>query len=365
MRNSFFKRDISEALKGIALIFMMIHHFFTIPEWYIPAVSYPYLGAFARYLYAPLKICIPLFAFLTGYFYWLAPRKTVRYSLRKITDLVIPHSIVCVLMTLLAVALGCFRFTPGDFVMELLGLPETVMKFSWYVLFYCISMLMLPLLDKMSSEKLTGDIFLLLVLPVMAIQGLMIIMDEQFHISIPYLFGVLESVREWLPCIMCGYLFGKYSLFETYFENLQEKFSGKAGKILFWLCLCGIGFAGRLAIPRFQLGSIHPAGVWKQLVFTMDIFYAPLFAFGMAKLLETVKIPGLTKVLGAIGKKSLYMWFLHAMFFNCCREYLQPLVYFPKNPLLVMLLGVAACYILACLLDFAIKPVLKFKNKYL
>ena len=59
------------------------------------------------------------------------------------------------------------------------------------------------------------------------------------------------------------------------------------------------------------------------------------------------------------------MWFLHAMFFNCCREYLQPLVYFPRNPLLVMLLGVAVCYVLACLLDFAIKPVLKFKNKYL
>jgi uncharacterized membrane protein len=69
MHNSYLKRDISSAIKGIALICMFLHHFFTFPDWYVEGISYPYLLGIVQYFYAPLKMCIPVFAFLTGYFY--------------------------------------------------------------------------------------------------------------------------------------------------------------------------------------------------------------------------------------------------------------------------------------------------------
>lgn len=365
MKTSYLNRDVSAALKGIALIAMFFHHFFTIPSWYVEGISYPFLEAVAQYLREPMKICVPIFAFLTGYFYFFASRKTVRYSLRKMTDLLIPHWVTCVLMTALAMALGCYAFTVSGFLREMAGMGSSIMLFSWYVAFYCISMLILPLCDKLSSGSLAGDVLLLLVLPPLAVKALAVTMDAQFHLNAPLVYNALESAREWFPVTIVGFLFAKYRLFETYMDSLTEKFSSKPGKLLLWLCMCGIAFAGRLALPRFRLGAIHPAGTWTELIYTMDILYAPMFVYGMAKLLESVKLPGVTRVLGAIGKQSLYMWFLHAMFFNCCREVLQPLVYFPKNPVLVLIFALAVCYGLAVLIDLAVKPVIKWKNKYL
>jgi len=365
MQKSFLSRENSNAIKGVALISMFVHHFFTIPEWYVEGVSYPYLGAFAQYLYAPLKMCIPVFAFLTGYFYWFAARKNLRYSLRKATDLLVSHWIVCICMTLLAVVLGCYAFTPGGFVIEMMGQSLTVMRFSWYVLFYCISMLLLPLLDRLSTGTLAGDIFVLLVLPVAGVVCLMVTMEAQLHLNLPMVFAVMESVREWLPCVVSGFLFAKYALFETYLDGVTARFSGRAGRYIFWICLCGIGFFGRLALPRFQLGSIHPAGTWTQLLFTMDILYAPMLVYGMAGLLDALRLPAVIRVLGALGKRSMYMWFLHGMFFNCCASVLQPLIYAPRNPVLVLLLALALCYGLALVMDLAVKPVLTLKNKYL
>lgn len=68
MKTSYLDRPISDAIKGIALIFMFIHHFFTFPEWYVSGISYPELSLFARLFCWPLKICVSVFAFLTGYF---------------------------------------------------------------------------------------------------------------------------------------------------------------------------------------------------------------------------------------------------------------------------------------------------------
>ena len=239
------------------------------------------------------------------------------------------------------------------------------MIFSWYVAFYCAAMLILPLLDKLSTERLAGDILVMMVLPVAAVRCLAVTMEEQFHLDIAPVRMVLEYVREWLPCVVAGYLFAEYDLFRVYFDKVAEKFPGKLGKGFFWLCLCGIAMVGRLALPRFRLGAIQPAGVWAELVFTMDILYAPMFVYGAAGLLGLVRWQVVGKVLGAIGKQSMYMWFLHAVFFNVCREYTQRLIYFPGNPILVLILALAVCYGLAVLIDLVVRPVLRWKNKYL
>ena len=69
MKHNYFPRDISGAIKGIALILMFIHHFFTFPEWIICGIDYPWIRTFAIQFGAPTKLCVALFAFLTGYFH--------------------------------------------------------------------------------------------------------------------------------------------------------------------------------------------------------------------------------------------------------------------------------------------------------
>ena len=47
-KNNFISLTESNILKGLALIFMYIHHMFTFPEWYIDGISYPSLKSLAQ-----------------------------------------------------------------------------------------------------------------------------------------------------------------------------------------------------------------------------------------------------------------------------------------------------------------------------
>ena len=85
--------------------------------------------------------------------------------------------------------------------------------------------------------------------------------------------------------------------------------------------------------------------------YTMDIRYAPLFVFGMGKLLQSLRKTPLFPLLGKIGSQSMLMWFLHCLFFNVTKELTQPLIYAPRNPILVTLLALTTCYFAAVLID--------------
>ena len=59
------------------------------------------------------------------------------------------------------------------------------------------------------------------------------------------------------------------------------------------------------------------------------------------------------------------MWFLHCIFFNVCSEKTQHILYFPKNPVLVVLFGLLLCYVVSVLVDFGLRFILEKKNKFL
>lgn len=67
-------KDITNMIKGIAIILMMTHHFLGFPNWLIDGINYPNykilgedLNVWIRY---STKICVALFAFITGYAYY-------------------------------------------------------------------------------------------------------------------------------------------------------------------------------------------------------------------------------------------------------------------------------------------------------
>lgn len=243
-------------------------------------------------------------------------------------------------------------------MLEAFALETPVMEFCWYVTFYCIAMLLLPVVAKFSGDTLLGDILLIGLLPVVAFTGLL----ELTNGGIPG--NVIADMKEWFPCIVSGFLFAKFSLFETGLDKITQKCGSKYAKLLLWLLMMGGACLGRSAYPRFSPGRISVLGEWTEIVINMDIFYAPLFVYGAAKILESLKGGWLIKLLGRIGKQSLLMWFIHCVFFNVCRETTQPLLYFLKNPVLVLLFGLGICYLAAVAIDVPLKRVLKLKNKW-
>ena len=66
--------------------------------------------------------------------------------------------------------------------------------------------------------------------------------------------------------------------------------------------------------------------------------------------------------LSIIGKYSLLMWFLHSVFFNVSKAYTQTILYYPHNPILVVLWGLIICLAVAFVISFPINWLNKAKN---
>ena len=358
MKDKYLNKNTTDAIKGIALICMFIHHFFTFPSWYIDGISYPQLDTFAKYVNWPTKICVPVFAFLTGYFYFFTQKKTLHYSVKKMTDLLISYWAVYLPFLGFAIASGCYKFDLHDFIYELFGLKGSIMTFGWYVYFYCVSMILLPFLTKLSEHAPVKETIVLLVFPV---AGCIIFKN---FIPNTVLRDAIVNIQIWYPCVAVGYLYAKYKVFDS-FDQFFETSGSNIIKIISYILLIGAAAVGRYVSIFFTIGTIEVRGPYHELIFPMDLLYAPMFIYGFAKLLQYIKNDIPFKLLGYLGRQSLFMWFLHCFFFNVCKEKTMKLLYFPRIPVLVLFFGLLLCYGPSALLSCVLRPVFKQKNRLL
>lgn len=358
MKLRYMDRDTTAAIKGIALIFMFVHHFFTFPEFLIEGISYPWIQTFADLFVEPTKMCVSVFSFLTGYFYIFNRERTLRYAIRKITDLYVSYWCVYLVILAVAVTAGCWQLSLYSFVFEMAAVNTPLMVFCWYVVFYACSMILLPLLAKQDAHPVEDGLYLL-VLPVVISSVL----------SGMYLEGFLKKVvlnfADWFPVIVSGYLCGKYGVFEKIFDRGFERFRNSFLRILFWLLLVILAVVGRYWWKHICIGSLVLRSGEYPIRLTADFFLAPAFVYGAARLLQYMKTTIPMKILMKIGKYSLYMWFFHCIFFNECRNLTQPILYWLRNPVLVVLWGLILCYIPSVLLDKPVTCLNKLKNRFL
>lgn len=75
-------KNTTNLIKGVAILLMLIHHFLGFPNWLVDGVNYPdfkilgeNLNVWIRY---STKICVALFAFITGYAYFIRNNQTLK-----------------------------------------------------------------------------------------------------------------------------------------------------------------------------------------------------------------------------------------------------------------------------------------------
>ena len=358
----YFNRQATAVIKGIALIMMFLHHFFTFPEWWVADVSYPLLAKTALILRQPFKMCVPVFCFLTGYFYYFNSRKTFSYSLQKITDLLLSYWFVFLPYAVIAAVL-VQPYTPLILFKEVFALPpRPAMAFCWYVPFYCLVMLLMPLMAKLLSGNIAVSLLLALVVipyPFQIIAGLTENSSSLLELS--------YNLGHWLPCVLIGYLFAQHDLFEK-LERLNRKaIRSDALNGVLWLLIALLMPMGRWLDPKIDIRFVvlHGPHTSPNLSIHFDCLFAALFIYAVVNLTKLLPLRFGKSVLAQIGKQSMLMWFLSCIFYGCCRSYFQPLLYFPRNPVLVLLWGLLLCWLVASALDFALKRVLKWKNRLL
>lgn len=347
---------------------MFLHHFFTFPSWYVESISYPELAYFASHFCQPLKICVPVFAFLTGYLYYFNPDKSFKYSFRKITDLLINYWAVYLPLLVIAVLVCEYRFEPTTFLYELFALKRPVMIFCWYVYFYYTAMLLLPVIVKFLLNKQGGggmaSFLLVFVGTNVACQALGIKLAGH-----DTLLQVINDFRSWFPSVISGYCVAEYKIFENYFDKCCNSNWGKYQKRIVWLLLLALPFVGRYYSAWFTIGYVGFKTDTLSISFSTDMLYAPCFIYALICFINDVERAGAlgraaNKVLSEIGKKSMLMWFVHCIFFSgATKEVLQPYLYFLHEPILVTLWGLAVTYAVAFVLDKITKPLIKAKNE--
>ena len=81
-------KETTAKIKGIAIILMIIHHFLAYPFWLIDGVNYPNVNILGEnlnvWIECSTKICVSIFAFITGYGYYLRNNQTIKYGIKKI-----------------------------------------------------------------------------------------------------------------------------------------------------------------------------------------------------------------------------------------------------------------------------------------
>ena len=137
-------RTQSSIIKGIAIILMIIHHFYGFPNTIRGDISLGILGEIPEYVSNATKICVGLFSFLTGWIFYIND-KGLKYYFRKIVLFLFDYWIIFIPILISAVAFG-YRPLFGDIMTEMFALSSHIMVHNWYVLFYIEILILFPTL---------------------------------------------------------------------------------------------------------------------------------------------------------------------------------------------------------------------------
>ena len=357
MTNNFkpyFDRQTTGVIKGIALIMMFLHHFFTFPEWWVEGVYYRRISILSQYFRAPLKLCVPIFCFITGYFYYYNKNKTIKYSLKKISDILISYWFVFFVLAAVAVNISGYKYQTVNFIKELFAIYRPTMCFCWYVFFYMVFMMILPIIVKALSKNIHFDCLICFFLCPLLSSLLKYFIDDSIANEI---IGYMNS---FFPVVILGYIFSSYGFFEK-MGNINDSIikNGFLNGIIYILCLAvvpmGRWFAPKITMPLKYIGYVD---------LSLDVVYTPVFIYCAVNLFKIIDWKLLNAILFQIGNYSLLMWFYSCIFYNNSKRVFQPILYFPHNPIIVFIWGIILCFIPSYLSDkFVIKKLQKLKNK--
>lgn len=302
-------KSTTQKIKGIAILIMIMHHFIV-----IPFSEFPYLITLFGYA---CKICVAIYAVLSGYGYYFAKEKTIKYGLKKIWGLLQIYWITLFTLFIPAAILGGWKLTLKQLIVQMFGLLPNLNWFAWYVFFYIFCMLVMPILCKYNVFRFKPwiNFCMMIVVPYILEVILYSIPNYENNTLIHDLF----SCFLYFPCFLIGYWIAENKIIDKV----------RCVKLLCNSIICIIGI---LSVFVFRIVVKTIAG------FQLDVFYAPILICLLAILFEKKDYMIISPILNTLGKYSTGIWFFHAVFFSdYVREWFQPILMIVSWPPLMFL----------------------------
>lgn len=313
-----FTRQHTAFIKGIAILLMIWHHA-SISEFYV--APEPFLRTWGMiHLSMGGKFCVGLFTFIIGYGYACCKNHTFGYSLTHIWKLLKQYWMLCLLIFIpLGALFGGGNLT--DFrtiVYNLAGLKFQYNLASWYVLFYVYAMLSIIPLSVAADRKPYPTL----------ISSIMVfgILTYAIPAKENCFFDALNRWCHYTPVLIVGYVAAKQHWIKR-IPNLSA---------YSYLIISLVVLAARCLV-----GSVKG--------FVTDTFFAPIFIFAIVAYLNKAEVALWVKTcFERLGKASMYMWFLHAIFYSDYTKSIFQLspIWF-NNPFAAFVLTTFISYLLA------------------
>lgn len=149
-----FSREKSRMVKGIAVLMMLAHHCFAFPEFWLDDFQ---VSLIPRVICNHFKICVAVFAFITGYGFCASRGGTYKDQIGKILTFLGQYWLQLFLV-FLPVASVSFSFTLRQILYNMAALYDNVVLFAWYVFFQCYVMLTFHFVKRLLNKGLLRDL---------------------------------------------------------------------------------------------------------------------------------------------------------------------------------------------------------------
>ncbi len=315
-RQSMSKKE-SDMIKGTAILFMIYHHLFCTPG----SIFVPYshlLGEQGELRLAWFgKICVALFAVVSGYGLCLGFKKyqkrTILNTLRDEYKNILVRVFHFYTLYWYVAGIYCIfwcilwkRTIPlGELILNLLAFSDSINGSWWYAGEYLKLLLLFPLLDlffaRLSDRRqnrIKAVLFLLLFLAL----GLQYVCGKMISASISApLFTAAEFfMPDYLLCFGTGYILARFDLAEK-IRAVMNRWKEPI-RILAGLLLIAAVFAVR---TRVTVNASYAR---------FDFLLAPFFMLGLV--LSVGESRHLCGILSWFGGLSSYMWLIQLLFLN-------------------------------------------------
>lgn len=341
------KKDETAALKGVAIFFMLFHHCYRVSRLFsgYDIIFSPFSHDQVITLGHWTKICVSLFAFVSGYGLYISYIKKKEQSVnswatKRIVSTLSGYWFVAVFMYIVAFAYEYFAYGGEEFaalfesfgetagervvaiIADILGV-STLLKMKclygawWYIGTAVVLIILLPIL--MHLEQKIGSLCTIVTL--MLIPRILKC-DVDGNSTYPYIL-----------IFFIGMLCCKYGVFKK-FHELRFLKNHKANEIIKLLVIVGMIVFGILTydeVSKHRYWWYHFAFI----PFIVIIFFVEyIFRLDIAK-----------KILAYLGNNSLNIWIIHTFFRNNLGDVVWGVKWFILCPLVLLILSLITAII--------------------
>lgn len=335
-----FTRRDTKILKGIAICLMLCHHLFAFPERltegsYIALIHFHdtnlaiCLGAFGR-------ICVPMFALLSGYGCYLSARgkvdmpALVRGRLWRLYKTYWTVFIVCLPM-LIYKNRAMRSLILYDLIYNFLGLSYSFNGEWWFFLPFAVMLLLFPGIKRF-IEREHASLYIDLFFTVAINTIIVYIVPELMNLPLlsmlseTVFYARVEEVLILLPAFMTGCILARYDILSRVKAGLKRRPGSR---------IAALAAMAAVFLIRPYNNKMY------------DFINAAVFIIALTVFLPTRQGGLIPRALESLGEVSPYMWLTHTFF---CYYWFQRLTYLPRYSPLVFLWLLLMSYITARLL---------------